>query len=179
MAAMTKRFASTCIVSLVSVGATIASCGGDDGGGSGGDANNTVIDAKIFLDAAGSGSGSGVMGIGQACTPPAMGSGQGDCPPGYTCLAVQGFTHPWCSKPCATGSGDMCAIGYSGPGVAGCINLVSFNGGSAMSFCGITCAGDGVNGCTAQTCMGTCPGQLMCNAPLMDGSGNTVGSACQ
>jgi hypothetical protein len=35
-----------------------------------------------------------------------------------------------------------------------------------------------VNGCTAQTCTGACPGQMMCNGTLLDGSMNAVGSAC-
>lgn len=166
---------------FAAVVATVISCGGDDGGGNtgGSDAGGVVVDAKVFLDAPGSGSGSNVTGLGQTCTPPAMGSGQGDCPAGYVCLALQGSTVPWCTKPCTTGTGDTCAMGYTGPGIAGCIQQVSFNGGAAMSFCGITCAGDGVNGCTTTTCNGTCPGQLMCTAVLMDGGGNAVGSACQ
>jgi hypothetical protein len=45
-------------------------------------------------------------------------------------------------------------------------------------YCGVTCAGDGVNGCTATTCTGACPGQMMCNGTLLDGSMNAVGSAC-
>lgn len=176
-----NRFASACIVTLVTTAATMFACGGDDGGGGGGGGGDagTTEDSATTIDAPGSGSGSGVMGLGQACTPPAMGSGQGDCPAGYTCLALQGSTHPWCSKQCATGAGDMCAMGYTGPGVAGCIQQVSFNGGAAVSFCGVTCAGDGVNGCTTATCTGVCPGTLMCNAPLMDTGGNTIGSACQ
>ncbi len=171
-----------CFVMLATASATVVACG-DDGGGGGGGGGGNGSDASISTDATSSfdapGSGSSVMGLGQSCTPPAMGSGQGDCPAGYTCLALQGSTTPWCSKTCATGAGDMCAMGYSGPGVAGCIQQISFNGGAAMSFCGITCAGDGVNGCTATTCTGTCPGQLMCNAVLMDSGGSAVGSACQ
>lgn len=158
----------------------IFACGGDDGGGGGSggsDASSNNIDAKVFLDAPSN--GSNVTGLGQPCTPPAMGSGQGDCAAGYTCLALAGASHPWCSKTCVMGTGDMCATGYTGAGVAGCINQITFNGGAAMSFCGVTCAGDGVNGCTTATCNGTCPGQMTCNAVLMDGSGNSVGSACQ
>lgn len=177
---MKYRFASACIVTLVTTASTMFACGGDDGGGGGGGGGSDsgiTGDSGTTIDAPGS--GSGVMGLGQACTPPAMGSGQGDCPAGYTCLALQGNTHPWCSKQCVTGTGDMCAMGYTGPGVAGCIQQVSFNGGAAVSFCGITCSGDGVNGCTTVTCTGVCPGTLMCNAPLMDTGGNTIGSACQ
>ena len=74
---------------------------------------------------------------------------------------------------------DMCAQGYTGPGVAGCIEQITFGSGmAAVDYCGVTCAGNGVNGCTAQTCNGTCPGQMMCNGTLVDGSMNPVGSAC-
>lgn len=171
-----------CVVALATICAAFIACGGgDDAGGGGGGSNGS--DASISSDANSSvdtpGSGSAVTGLGQACTPPSTGSGQGDCPPGFTCLAIQGFTTPWCSKSCATGAGDMCATGYAGPGVAGCIEQITFNGGAAMTFCGITCSGDGVNGCTTTTCTGACPGQLMCNAVLMDSGGNAIGSACQ
>ena len=133
------------------------------------------MDAKVFMDAP---PGGNYMGLGQPCTPPAQGSGQGDCPGGYVCLNLTGASHPWCSKPCATGAGDQCAMGYTGPGVASCLESITFNGGAAMNFCGVTCAGDGVNGCTTALCTGMCPGQMTCTGALMDGSGNTVGSAC-
>jgi len=165
------------MISGVAAVSLIVACGGGD------DSDHTgAPDAKVYLDAAAMvdapGSGGNVTGLGQTCTPPAQGSGQGDCPTGYVCLALTGATHPWCSKTCTAGSGDTCAMGYTGPGVAGCIMQVSFNSGPAMSFCGITCAGM-VNGCTTTTCNGTCPSQLACSATLMDTGGNTLGSACQ
>mgnify|MGYP006147056777 CR=1 FL=1 len=116
---MTKRFASACIVAMVGAAATIVACGGgDDGGGSGGGSDASVMNDGNVVMVDAPGSGSNVMGLGQMCTPDNTGSGQGDCPAGYVCLAVQGATHPWCSKPCATGAGDMCGMGYTGPGVA-------------------------------------------------------------
>jgi hypothetical protein len=69
-------------------------------------------------------------------------------------------------------------MGYTGPGVAGCINQVSFNMGTPMDFCGVTCSGDGVNGCTTATCTGMCPGQMTCTAQLKDTNNNVVGMAC-
>lgn len=171
------RLVRASLVTAVAAGATIVACGGGGGGGGNPPTPDAKVymDAKVYLDAPPQ--GSGVTGLGQACTPPAQGSGQGDCPAGFTCLNLQNGSHAWCSKPCATGAGDMCAMGYTGPGVASCIESIMFNGGAAMDYCGITCAGD-VNGCTAQTCTGVCPSPLMCTATLMSG-GSAVGSACQ
>ena len=108
------------------------------------------------------------MGIGQPCTPPSTGSGQGDCPAGYTCLNLNGASHAWCSKTCSTAS--------TGPGVAGCIEQITFGSGTTpIDYCGVTCAGDGVNGCNATKCTGTCPA---CTGTLQNGSGQAVGSAC-
>ncbi len=178
-----QRLARVLIVGSVTALTVIVACGPDDGRGGGGGGGGSTPDAKIYMDAPAStpdapGSGSSATGLGQSCTPPASGSGQGDCPAGYVCLNLQGGTHPWCSKPCTQGAGDMCAMGYTGPGAAGCFEQISFNNGPQMLFCGITCSGD-VNGCTATTCNGTCPSGLACSASLMDGSGNTLGSACQ
>lgn len=170
-----RRFGGA-VVAAVAFASTVHACGGDDSTTGPADAK-VWQDAMVFMDAPGS--GSSYMGLGQPCTPPTSGSGQGDCPAGYICLALTGASHPWCSKPCATGSGDTCAMGYTGPSVAGCINMVTFNGGAPMNFCGITCAGDGVNGCTTATCTGMCPGMMVCTGMLTNGSGQTVGSACQ
>jgi hypothetical protein len=118
------------------------------------------------------------MGLGQPCTPPMTGSGQGDCPAGYVCLSLTGGSHPWCSKTCTAGAGDTCAQGYTGPGVASCIESITFNMmGPPVDLCGITCAGN-VNNCTTTTCTGMCPGQMTCTATLKDMNMNPVGSAC-
>src|SRR6476469_5298848 len=106
-----RRLAAVALVASSTFIATVVGCGGDDscttpridaatgGSGSGSGSGNG--------SGSGSGSGNATMGIGQPCTPPATGSGQGDCPAGYTCLNLMGASHPWCSKPCATGSGDQ------------------------------------------------------------------------
>ena len=175
----TSRLLGFSVVSAVTVCATVFACGGDDTNHTNGDPDAKVyMDAKVFMDAPGTGSNA-TMGLGQPCTPPSGSAGQGDCPAGYTCLNLTNASHPWCSKQCATGAGDMCAQGYTGPGVAGCIEQITFQGSNAaVNFCGITCAGDNVNGCTATTCTGACPGQMTCTATLTNTSGSAVGSAC-
>jgi len=168
----TSRLLSVSLVTAVTIGATVFACGGDDGGHVTGHPDAAVhTDAKVFMDAPGT---SGYTGLGQACTPPAQGSGQGDCPAGFICLNLTGATHPWCSKPCDTAN-DTCAQGYTGPSVASCLESITFNGGAAMPFCGVTCSGDGVNGCTAATCTGMCPGGMTCNGTFT----GATGSACQ
>jgi hypothetical protein len=172
-----SRLLSCSLVAAVTIGATVFACGGDDGGKTnmGPDAK-VYMDARVVLDAPGT--GSGYMGLGQPCTPPMQGSGQGDCPSGYICLNLNGASHPWCSKPCNTAS-DTCAQGYTGPGVASCLEQITFGSGTQpIDFCGITCAGVGVNGCTAATCTGACPGQMTCTATLTNTGGSAVGSAC-
>ena len=175
---MANRLVSVSLVGVVATGATIFACGGDDSAQTQNHIDAKVyMDAKVYLDAPGT--GSGYMGIGQPCTPPSSGSGQGDCAAGYTCLNLQGASHPWCSKPCNTAA-DTCSMGYTGPGIAGCIESITFGSGmAAIDYCGVTCAGDGVNGCTTATCNGTCPGQMTCNGTLLNGSNQPVGSACQ
>lgn len=182
-----KKWIASAIVVVVTGATTFIACGGSGGGG--GDDGPDVRDAAAMTDgnsgpnsdaATADGNGNAPSGLGDACTPSSGGgSGQGDCPPGYSCLALQGATHPWCSKVCTEGAGDTCGNGYTGPGVAGCIQRITFGSAASMSYCGITCAGDGVNGCTTSTCTGDCPSNLMCSAPLLDGSGNAIGSACQ
>jgi hypothetical protein len=106
------------------------------------------------------------MGIGQACT----GTGQADCPTGFECLTLTGGTGSWCSKTCMTGTSDMCAQGYTGPGVAACIlSITPSGGGAAMNFCGVVCADEPGGADYCPGCDGTCPGALQCSAPLMGG----------
>lgn len=169
---MSNRLLSVSVVGIAAGLATIFACGGDDSSKSQTQTDAKVyMDAKVFMDAPGT--GSGYTGLGQPCTPPMTGSGQGDCPAGYTCLNLSGASHAWCSKPCST-SADTCATGYTGPGVAGCIESITFGSGmAAIDYCGITCAGT-VNGCTAQTCTGACPGQMTCTGAFSGGTG----SAC-
>lgn len=176
---MSSRLLSVSLITAVTVGATVFACGGGDDGqhvGTHPDAK-VYMDAKVFMDAPGG--SNGYMGLGQPCTPPSQGSGQGDCPAGFVCLNLTGASHAWCSKACTTGAGDTCPQGYTGPGVASCLEQITFGSGMpALDFCGVTCAGDGVNGCTSATCTGMCPGQMTCNGTLVDGSNNPVGSAC-
>lgn len=146
----------------------LIACGGSGGGDDDDqqqpiDAASSAIDAPAQnIDAA------AAMGLGQACT----GAGQGDCPAGFTCLALQGGSGSWCSKTCTAGAGDMCATGYTGPGHAQCILQVTpQGGGTAMTYCGVICMdqpGDQTDYCPG--CNGTCPGALQCNAPLTTGN---------
>jgi hypothetical protein len=165
------RLLSTTIVVGVTAAATFFACGGDDGGGGNGNTDAPVtIDAKVFMDAP------PAMGIGAPCTPSSDGSGQGDCPVGYTCLKLGSNAPAWCSKSCTTGSGDQCDVGYTGPGVGNCMWNVSFNGGSAMyKFCGVICAGTAACAGSNSGCDGTCPGQMTCTQDL----GSASGSACK
>src|SRR5512139_3241761 len=90
----------------------LAACGG---GGKDGDSANP--DAKEFLDAPVQIDAPSLppqMGIGQPCTPGT--TPQGDCPTGFECLNLNGGTGKWCSKTCTRGAGDMCNVGYTGPG---------------------------------------------------------------
>jgi len=141
-------------------------CGG--GGGDDGDDDGTNIDAPTSnIDAPAAIDAPVAMGIGQACT----GMGQGDCPANFTCLTLQGGSGSWCSKTCTSGAGDMCATGYTGPGVAACILQVTpQGGGTPVNYCGVVCmdAAGGQDYCPG--CNGTCPGALQCNAPLMGGN---------
>jgi hypothetical protein len=144
----------------------LVACGGSGGGDDDGqqqiDAPGAAIDAPAAnIDAP------AAMGIGQACT----GMGQGDCPTGYTCLSLTGGSGSWCSKTCTAGAGDTCMTGYTGPGKAQCILQVTpQGGGTAMTYCGVICMdqpGDANDYCPG--CNGTCPGALVCDAPLMGG----------
>jgi hypothetical protein len=151
----------------------LAACGGSGGD----DDDGTTIDAPTAIDAPVSIDAAPAMGIGQACT----GTGQGDCPANFQCLTLTGGTGSWCSKTCTAGAGDMCASGYTGPGVAACILQVTpQGGGTAMNFCGVVCAdqpGDANDYCPG--CNGTCPGALQCTTPLMGGSpAMTLATGC-
>jgi hypothetical protein len=168
------RLASLSVVLGVVAGATFFACGGGDdgGGGGGGDDANGDIDAKVFLDAP-----MGAAGIGTSCMPSMDGSGQGTCPVGYTCLSLMGGTGGWCSKSCMRGSGDTCATGYAGPGVANCIWDIQFGSNStAYPYCGVICQGTAA--CGSNNCDGTCPGATACTYTLMTGS-SAIGSACR
>ncbi len=167
------RLASLSVVLGVVAAATFFACGGGDDGGGGGiqDAPGGDIDAKVFLDAP------PAMGIGAPCMPSMDGSGQGNCPDGYTCLSLTGGTGGWCSKSCTRGSGDMCATGYTGPGVANCIWDIQFGSDTTKyPFCGVICSG--TSACGATNCDGTCPGSMACSFTLMNGSA-AIGSACR
>jgi len=181
---LSRLFAATFVVSIASV-ATIVSCGGDDGGTGGPDANHGSDaghhDSTPGSDATpGSDGSSGVAGLGTTCTPDGSG-GQGDCPTGFVCLALQDATNPFCSKTCDP-SNDTCGTGYTGTGVAACIFGVSDgSGGSATDYCSVVCEDDtGTHAiCSASVCNDTCPGALQCSAPLMNGSGMTVAKGCE
>jgi hypothetical protein len=171
-----SRLFSVALVFSVAGAAAVVACGGDDG-------NKTNPDAKVVDSSNGSGSGSGSgsnsneQALGKHCTPAASGLGQGDCPAGYTCLAIQGGHDTWCSKTC-TQSADTCDSLLNGPGLGACLlSLTGSDGGSAMTYCGIVCAAN-AGSAVCPDCNGTCPsnGGLTCSASF--GSGNNGGSAC-
>jgi hypothetical protein len=172
-----SRLFSVAFVAAVASAAVVVACGGDTKNGP---------DAKVFLDSAGSGgsgsgsgSGSGnLTGLGQHCTP-GTGSNQpqqGDCPGGYVCLNLTGGHDAWCSKVCAQGSGDMCNVGYTGPGEGACgLTLGSAGPTYCLMICSLTI--NGSNACP--NCNDTCRSPLTCTESLTcGGSGNNRGSAC-
>lgn len=128
----------------------------------------SAIDARM-IDAPGSGSGSGSSALGVTCTVGSGSNTQGSCPAGFDCLNPTGGTNPWCSKRCAQGSGDTCAMGYTGPGYATCDLTYTVGSGSGVLYCSVTCdsgtAGSAICPSPA-TCDGHCPGTLMCNGTL-------------
>lgn len=167
------RIVSSSVVVGFSIAAAAFACGGDDGGGGGGNPDAMVVMDMQQLppDAA------PAMGIGQPCTPPMTGVGQGDCPDGYTCLKLGETAAAWCSKPCMRGSADQCRVGYTGPGFAACIWDVMFVGGdeeTTVPYCGVVCADS--SGMCGSACSNTCPGTQTCSYNIMIGS--AAGSAC-
>jgi hypothetical protein len=153
------------LVAAFALALGLVACGGGDDG----DDDGVTVDAPTAIDAAGGNVDAppAASGIGQTCT----GNGQGDCPTGFTCLTLQGGSGSWCSKTCTAGAGDMCAMGYTGPGIPACILQVTpQGGGTAMNFCGVVCmdAAGGQDYCPG--CNGTCPGALQCTTPLMGGN---------
>ena len=170
-----SRLASSAFVIAVAAIATMFACGGDDGGTHGSDP-----DAKVYNDAAPMQMDAPPAGapLGKKCTPSQTGT-QGDCPTGYECLNLTDASGPWCSKKCTSGASDDCKTGYTGPGIAACIlGVTPPGGGAAQDYCAVKCGGTGVCGSNA-ACNGTCPGSMVCDLPLMDTGGATVGSACR
>lgn len=161
-------------LTLLSVLAIAPSCGGggdDDGGGDGdGDGGGDGVDGGgvVAADAA------PYAGLGQTCE----GEGQGNCPDGFQCIALTSGT--WCSKECESGDHAFCQEGYAGPGLPACIVGVSTDGDQVPEFtmCGIVCEGIEGTGCTAETCDGTCPGELSCTSSVSNGM-MEVGKACE
>lgn len=162
---------------LVSLFVMSVACGDDGneppGGGSGmADApNNTQVDApdNPTPDAP---PNPGAKQLGSTCTPSGS-NPQGDCPDGFQCLQLQGGSAPWCSKVCDAQQ-DTCDQGYTGPGLARCLWLITPAGSTEqIPMCGVFCDMD--NGsCSDTQCNGTCPGELMCTASI-----NATTKACQ
>lgn len=164
---------SIALLALLSSLALTSACGGggDDDGGGGGDgdgdgpggtdAGTTLADAAPYA------------GLGQTCE----GEGQGNCPVGFECIALEGGT--WCSKMCE--SHPSCQEGYAGPGIPACIIGVDTNNDMMADFvmCGIVCEGIAGTGCDAETCDGTCPGELACTTPVMNQDMEEIGKACE
>jgi hypothetical protein len=178
------------LVAVVTVSASttaIVSCSNGDvrhntdapGGSNHSDGSNTMM-----IDAPGSGSMGSGNALGITCTPGTGSDTQGSCPAGFDCLNLQGGTNAWCSNKCTQGAGDMCHVGYTGPGKALCIlGVTSGSGsGSATSYCDVICEDDTGNGglCGAgTTCNGTCPGTLACKGAITNQNGSAVGKACE
>lgn len=157
------------LASLVLV-CSLAACGGDDGGGSGG-----TVDAAPAIDAAPD--APAAKQIGTACTQSATDLA-GDCGAGMACIATEGGSGAWCTKMCTAGAGDTCAAGYTGPGLAGCyLQLTLPNNGGTFTACGVICSTVDPAQCT--TCNSTCPGALSCSQPVMNNMGMTIGQACR
>jgi hypothetical protein len=168
-----SRLFTTAVVFGAAAVATVFACSGG-GGGKSPDAKVYMDAPKVFMDAP----TSSAKGIGDKCTPPGSGSGQGDCPNGYICLSLQGGNGAWCSKPCTQGTGDTCNQGYTGVGVAACVFGITFTmGGTPVDMCGVICQ-DSTGSCPANVCNNTCPSPLMCAAQLKNGSGSNVAKAC-
>jgi hypothetical protein len=159
------------VLTLLSALAIAPACGGggdDDGGGGDGGGDGDGVDAGGTLaDAA------PYAGLGQTCE----GEGQGNCPVGFQCIALEGGN--WCSKECETH--PECQEGYTGPGIPACIVGVDTNNDQMADFvmCGIVCEGIAGTGCTADTCDGTCPGELACTSPVSNQDMEEVGKACE
>lgn len=174
------RLFSFTSVHAVLIGFTIAAAGcSDDGGDNGGD-----IDAAVEFDAAGVDAAPDIdapppvyQGLGQSCT----GAGQGDCPAGFECLNLQGASGMWCSQQCVDQNDQVCANGYTGPGVPQCLLTVDQDndGNPDFNSCLVLCEdgpapGDGCAGCD-----GTCPGAMICDQEIMDMNGGVVALSCR
>ena len=153
----------------------LGACGGgdDDGGGDGaGDALPLPDGGGIVPDAmpqAGT-------ALGRVCS----GEGQGDCPTGYSCQALQGGSY--CSKECEPGAGGntFCNTDYDGPGLALCLTGVDTNQDQMADYfiCGVLCEDTAIGQCDAETCDGTCPNGQSCTAPVRNQGGDEVGKGC-
>src|SRR5262245_55059159 len=139
--------------------ALVAGCGGG-----GGKSDSAMTDAPASADAPSMmiDAPPPIMGLGQPCTPGA--TPQGHCPGGFECLSLNGGAGKWCSKTCTRGAGDMCAVGYLGPGLASCIFDIMDAAGTRQ-FCGVIC-NDTTGACPAAKCNNTCQAPLMCTANL-------------
>jgi len=162
---------------------SLVACGG--GGGGGGDDDDVPTDGPINPPTDGPttpDSPPAASGIGTACTPD-QANPQGTCPAGFECLNLTGATTPWCSKTCATGAGDQCAVGYTGPGKAACLLSVTIDNDPARNFCSVICEDStGNNGiCPAGQCNGTCPGSLACTGDItnLEPPNQVLGQACE
>ena len=158
------------LMSSLAVICSVAACGGDDGGGSTG-----TVDAALAIDAALD--APAAKQIGAACTQ-SQTDLAGDCGAGMACIATQGGSGAWCTKMCTAGAGDTGAMGYTGPGLAGCLlQLTLPNNGGSLTVCGVVCSTTDPMQCP--TCNNTCPGALSCSQPVMNGGGMTIGQACK
>ncbi|MBA2538222.1 MAG: hypothetical protein H0V17_01185 [Deltaproteobacteria bacterium] len=161
-------------------------CGGGGGGGGGGgddddvpsDGSNPQTDGNPTPDGPAE-----TAGIGTSCTPDRA-NPQGTCPTGFECLNLTDATTPWCSKTCASGAGDQCAVGYTGAGKAACIlGVTPAGGGTPVNYCSVICEDStGNNGiCPAGQCNGTCPGSLLCTGDITNNNPPpaVIGKACE
>lgn len=174
-----RRFLSAFTrIALLTFITAAAGCS-DDGGDGDGDVDASppldaqVVDAMPAVDAP----EPVYQGLGQSCT----GAGQGDCPGGFTCLNLQGSSGTWCSQQCVDAADQVCANGYAGPGVPQCLLSVDEDNDGTPDFntCLVLCQdgpapGDGCAGCD-----GTCPGNMICDQPIMNTDGMVVAQACR
>jgi hypothetical protein len=152
------------------LGCALAACGGDDGGGSG-------IDAQVTADA--SPDAPAAKQIGSSCTP-SQTDPAGDCGTGLVCLTLQGAAGSFCSKTCTPGAGDTCNQGFTGKGLAACVLGVQPQGGGTVTpFCGVVCSATDPQWCPASQCDGTCPAPLACAGVLENTEMETVGMVCR
>lgn len=170
------------LVSLLGAVACGGDSGDDDGDGTGADASTEGQPDGGDTSGEPDADTPTASALGTSCT----GAGQGDCPDGFVCLPLQSGS--WCSKTCGTWAPNptpndaACAEGYEGPGKPGCFLGIRTQGGEMdpNMYCGVMCE-DLVDGaiCDAETCDGTCPGELACEGPILGQDMNQVATSCQ